>query len=870
MPNSPTVGNGAGMRSLRRDSVLIDLAFVACVIATLGFAYLGYSSTLFEQERGNREGILTSIENVVDTFIVTETEKISFFIPVISSENPSQIDLEAMLGEVKSVRSVYNVNKSLVVDRIIYSEHPDKEYLSKIKLTPSQILKDMEFALLHNQTVITTLHSSVATGKYSFSFLFPHKNGILVAEVDLENILSILKKTGLLTAYRNSIVLLVHPVNGQVLYSSDEAAYPFMQFLPPKDELIQVGDSQYYYSAQNMKDIDLRIVILTPRRAFETFAGMMKNYSFVILLSLSILIFIRWYWTKFAVLGPLSSFLQHVKEGAAEKEGSLQVYQEWNILETAYYQAQSRLVQTSANLQASSDFLSKVINAVPAAMLVVDAEAKIVHWNDAAKNLAGWPHDKEILLPDAISLYRCLHDVSGEIMSVLRSHTPFSWRGLSVIENNTASYYDITFSPLLLSGYNGGVVIIQDVTEDMRKDLQLQQSQKMEMIGNLAGGFAHDFNNMLGGISASVEMMGFLIQKPDFDIEKLRKYQELIRESVLRAAEMVQQILTLSRKRELKLSPVNLNTILLNVEQLAERTLLKSVTIEMDLPAEAANINADAARLEQVFLNLVINAAHAMTIMRPEARQEGGAVNISVRRLFSDASFRSRHAGSTSTTYWKVSVADTGVGMSREIIQKIFEPFFTTKREGTGLGLSMVYNIVKHHSGFIDVYSEPGRGSTFSVYLPELAGSFEDSFRAGGDGDNFERGEGGVLIADDDSVMRTVASSFLLDCGYTVWNAADGNECVSIYCGMSDQIGVVLLDMVMPHLSGYEAYQKMKHSNPRVRVILCSGFKQDQRVSQILENGAAGFLQKPYTLTELSREVKKVMEIPEKEESAEL
>lgn len=847
------------MRQLYRDSILLDLSFVICVFAIFAVAYLSYNSTLYEQERENRAGIIHSIEKVIDTFIVSETEKIRFFIPLLDDANPGSKQIETLLGEVKSVRSVYNVNMDFVVNRIVYSEHPNKEYLENINLTPSQIAHDMEKALSTKQTVITALHSSIATGKYSFSFLFPHHKGILIAEVDLENILNVLSKTGILTTYRNSVVLITRPVNGQVLYSSDEQLFPFMHFSPPAGELVKIDNEQYYYTTQDLSSIGLSLVILTTRSAFETFSGMMRRYLYLILLSLCVLTFIRWYWTKRAVLKPLAAFVHHVSDGGPGSGAPAHLYREWNILESAYDKTRKSLELTSANLKASSDFLSRVINAVPASILVVDEHTKIRLWNQTACELAGMSPGALPVNSDAGSLYMALKPLVSEIQNALQFQKPGLWRGLSVITDNTTFYYDVILSPLELENKLGGVIIIMDVTEQMRKDLQLQQAQKMDMIGNLAGGFAHDFNNILGGISAAVEMMGVVLQNPSLDQNKLMKYQIMIHESVMRAAEMVQQLLTLSRKRELTLRPCDLRSVLRNVEKIAERTLLKSVTIHCELPDESARINADIARLEQVFLNLLINASHAMTIMRKDSDNCGGIIGIKLRRVMSGALYHLNSAEkANASAYWKVSVSDSGVGIKKENLGRIFDPFFTTKAEGTGLGLSMVYNIINHHQGFIDVHSEENAGSTFNVYIPECACDPE-SEDATLRHETIEPGEGGILIADDDTVMRSVAASFLQECGYNVWTASDGEECVKMYRVHGAQIDLVLLDMVMPKLSGYESYLQLKQLQPAVKVILCSGFKQDQRVVDTLKNGASGFLQKPYSLSDLSREIHKLL-----------
>ncbi len=335
---------------------------------------------------------------------------------------------------------------------------------------------------------------------------------------------------------------------------------------------------------------------------------------------------------------------------------------------------------------------------------------------------------------------------------------------------------------------------------------------------------------------------------------------KLLEESSGRAADMVRQLLALSRKHELTLSPVDLNVTVNHVLKICANTFDKSIEIRSNGCEGPAMVKADPTQMEQVVLNLCVNASHAMTIMRKEGEPAGGTLTISISRIFADRFFCDTHPEAHPGHYWMVSHRDTGVGMDTKTISKIFDPFFSTKKTGmgTGLGLAMVYNIVQQHGGFIDVYSEPGYGSTFNVFLPSL----EENNGTAGDietEESIEKGTGLILVVDDEEIIRTTAQHMLEECGYQVITAVNGDEGISAYREKYSEIKAVLLDVAMPLKSGAETFAEMKKINPSVKVLLTSGFKQDDRVQKLLARGVDDFIQKPYSMIELSKKIKKTI-----------
>jgi CheY-like chemotaxis protein len=296
-----------------------------------------------------------------------------------------------------------------------------------------------------------------------------------------------------------------------------------------------------------------------------------------------------------------------------------------------------------------------------------------------------------------------------------------------------------------------------------------------------------------------------------------------------------------------------------SVLKICGTTFDKNIQIVPRLPDTPPMINADPAQLEQVLLNFCVNANHAMTIMREDRQDAGGTLTIDVERVVADRAFSETHPLAEHHVYWRIAVSDTGVGMDRETLAHVFDPFFTTKPKGTGtgLGLTMAYNIVQQHGGFIDAYSEKGMGTTFSIYLPVLVDTVrEESAEVS---DEVCRGSGLILVVDDEEVVRHTARVILEECGYEVLLASDGAQAVEIFRQRRAEISAVLLDMVMPGMIGKDAYLAMRSMDEHVKVLLSSGFKQDERVETVLKLGIRHFIQKPYTLRELSKAMHQVL-----------
>lgn len=403
--------------------------------------------------------------------------------------------------------------------------------------------------------------------------------------------------------------------------------------------------------------------------------------------------------------------------------------------------------------------------------------------------------------------------------------------------------------------------ILRDITGQRKLEEQLRQSQKMEVIGTLAGGLAHDFNNVLCGILGTASLLRIQLAKgKEFSKEQLCDKLDTVIEQSNRAADVVAQLMIISRQQDVSLAPVDLRSVIGHVVKICRNTFDKSIELAVDIPGERLMINADSGQIEQVLLNLCINASHAMTFMREEGGSHRRELSITTTRQFADRHFCNYHpAVIEGTEYWVLSVRDTGIGMNAKTVSRIFDPFFTTKEKGvgTGLGLSMAYNIVQQHKGLIDVYSEPGTGTTFNVYLPILVD--DATLVAVDDPEDMPIGEGLLLIADDEPLVRQAAKSILEELGFEVLLAEDGEAAVSIYREHSDEIKAVIMDMIMPKKSGMEAFLEIQQIKPDVKIIFASGFMQDKRIAKLTEMGISDFIKKPYSMHTLAAAVARLL-----------
>jgi PAS domain S-box-containing protein len=395
----------------------------------------------------------------------------------------------------------------------------------------------------------------------------------------------------------------------------------------------------------------------------------------------------------------------------------------------------------------------------------------------------------------------------------------------------------------------GMIGMARDVTDHKRLEEQLLQSQKMESIGNLAGGIAHDFNNLLGGILGYATFVKRKLSNRD----KIYQSIEAIERSAQRAAELTKQLLGFARRGKYQVRPIDCDALIREIVLILRRTIDPRIAIELDPDPRLSLIEGDEAQIQQALMNICLNARDALP--------QGGTLKIASRnqRMIPDQASRQR--GMKEGCYIRLTISDTGTGMSPEVRDRIFEPFFTTKAkgQGTGLGLSMVYGIIQNHGGTIEVQSHTGIGSTFTVFLPAIA-----SAALNGEElppvPNIHRGQETILLVDDEEIIRELGIDILEDRGYRVFSASEGREAVRIYRERMREIDLIILDVMMPGIGGKETYRQLRAINPQVKVLLSSGYSTNGEVGEILKQGVSGFVQKPYREDELAAKVREVLD----------
>ncbi len=399
-------------------------------------------------------------------------------------------------------------------------------------------------------------------------------------------------------------------------------------------------------------------------------------------------------------------------------------------------------------------------------------------------------------------------------------------------------------------GYRG---IIRDITEQNRLKAQLLQAQKMEAVGTLAGGIAHNFNNILMTIQGNTSLM---LMKTDPEHPHFQKLQT-VEQYIEYGSELSNQLLGFARSGASEMRVTNLNRLITSSSRMFSRSK-KEISIQTDICENLWPVLVDLGQMEQVFMNLFVNSWQAM----PHGGKiyvRTGNIHLTPRQI---APFQDRHG-----RFVKISLTDTGIGMDEEIRQKVFDPFFTTKKhgEGTGLGLSTVYGIIKQHGGYVTVYSEKGKGATFNIYLPASERRTEERQRIS---DQIPiAGNETILVIDDEQIIKETGQIMLEELGYTVLTAESGAEAEKIYIENQGRIDLVVLDMIMPDMSGSDTFDRLKRINPSVRALLSSGYGLNDQAAAILERGCNGFIQKPFNLTELSRKIREILDEPANEPS---
>jgi signal transduction histidine kinase len=518
--------------------------------------------------------------------------------------------------------------------------------------------------------------------------------------------------------------------------------------------------------------------------------------------------------------------------------------------------AEQRLISSEQEFRAGeekyrqlSQEYNTLLDAIPDSILLQSPGLEIVWANRAARE-----NFRDTLTgSEERHCYKLMHETSAPhencpVLECFRTGLPSK----SVISVRGELTFEVRAVPV--RNESGDLVnvieICRDITEMKKLEQQLFHAQKMEAVGQLAGGIAHDFNNIITALIG----YGNLVQMKMADDDPSLHYLDQMLTTAERAAELTQGLLAFSRKNEPNLQPMNVNDIIRTSERFLARVIGEDVKILCAIEEDPLIAVIDHSQVEQVLMNLATNARDAMP--------GGGTLSISTSRYEIDGNFVRRHGFGEPGWYVRVEVSDTGMGMGEKTRSKIFEPFFTTKEQGkgTGLGLSIVYGIIKEHGGYISVASSEGRGTTFSIYLPLREESLHEDKTKVIPAPEPAGGSETILIAEDDDWVREMTAKFLRDFGYTVLEAADGEEAAEKFAGAKDRISLLILDVLMPKKGGREVFEAASSLRPHIKALFNSGYPLDVLQSKGLLDADVNYYLKPIAPRDLLSRVREILE----------
>jgi two-component system, cell cycle sensor histidine kinase and response regulator CckA len=481
-----------------------------------------------------------------------------------------------------------------------------------------------------------------------------------------------------------------------------------------------------------------------------------------------------------------------------------------------------------------------LLNQAREAILSRDLDDSIIYWNKGAERIYGWTAEEatnrkivDLIYEKDLSQFEQAKRIvlerdewAGELHHITKSGKKI------VVESRWTLVRDSKGEPKSI------FVINTDITEQKKIEAQFLRAQRMESIGTLASGIAHDLNNVLAPILMAIQVLKLKIKEEDL------QWLEILHSNAQRGASMIKQVLSFARGLEGERVPVQPRHLIKDVVKILKDTLPKTIMIQFHFPDNLWTISADATQIHQVLMNLCVNARDAMP--------NGGILKIITNNVVLDENYARMHLNVKPGKYVSITVEDTGTGMSQEHISRIFEPFFTTKEigKGTGLGLSTALTIARSHGGFINVYSEPGKGSHFVVYIPAAETDTVEPFEEQPKQLPVGNGEM-VLVVDDEEPIRQITQSTLETFGYEVLTASDGTEALALYAKNIDKLQVVITDMMMPFMDGMATIRALQRLNPEVKVIAASGLTVNDRFTEAASLGVKTFLHKPYTAEKL-------------------
>lgn len=484
------------------------------------------------------------------------------------------------------------------------------------------------------------------------------------------------------------------------------------------------------------------------------------------------------------------------------------------------------------------------------AILVLDLSSQILFWNKSAEHLYGWSTAEALAMSARNLLGQTLPPQLEEIQKTVVETGKWQGELPQLTKEGKEILVESRWTAVMQAGHLKSILVVNtDITQKKQLERQFLHAQRLESLGTLAGGIAHDLNNILTPILAIAQLLQLKLGDMDESTQRFLKMQET---NARRGATLINQVLSFARGAEGKRIKLQVQHLLLEIKQIIDGTFPKFIDLQTNIESNLWITSADATQLHQVLMNLCVNARDAMP--------DGGTLSLSAKNLVIDETYAQMNLDAQAGSYIVISVTDTGMGIAPDAIHRIFEPFFTTKEsgKGTGLGLSTVIGIVKSHGGFVNVYSEVGQGTEFKVYLPAIQDSeiqpIENSEPLLGSGET-------VLVVDDEATIRDITKTSLETFNYTALVANDGIDAIAMYAEHKDKVSVVLMDMMMPNMAGPAAISILRRMNPSVKIIAVSGLSSSDKVRAAMEAGVSAFLSKPYTAQELLKTLDTVLNL---------
>ena len=509
-----------------------------------------------------------------------------------------------------------------------------------------------------------------------------------------------------------------------------------------------------------------------------------------------------------------------------------------------YFSDSTKLKQAEQKIREQAALLDIVTEAI----FVQDLDNKIQFWNKGAEQLYGWTVEEVIGKESRKLLYQEKNLTQlPEIQETIAVEGQWCGELHQLTKNNKEIIAQSRWTQVKNEEEKSNLTLVvnTDITKNKHLEAQFLRAQRLESIGTLAGGIAHDLNNVLAPILMAIQLLSLKVND-----EQSQQWLEILETNAKRGADLVKQVVSFARGIEGERTLIQVRHLISEIRQIARETFPKHIEIYIDASEDLWTVHGDVTQLHQVLMNLCVNARDALP--------EGGSIRISADNIFIDEHYAKTHMDAKVGAYIALAISDTGTGIPAAILERIFEPFFTTKEigKGTGLGLYTALSIIKSHGGFINVYSEVGQGAQFKVYLPALEEPESPIFAES----EFPTGQGElILLVDDETAIRQITQISLETYGYTVMEACDGIEAIALYAQHKAEINLVLVDMMMPNMDGLTTIRTLQRLEPQVKIVAVSGLVATDKLVQVATLGVKTFLSKPYTTKELLQSISELL-----------